>query len=678
MYHFKNYSILAQLKQKVLNIKRMKRINWYKRTVLSVACTGMVFSLMAQSSDVLMTIGKENVSKKEFEYVFKKNNNKNAANPDEKSLREYLDLYINFKLKVIEAKSLGMDTVGSFIKELGGYRKQLAAPYLTDKEVNEKLISEAYERSQKEIRASHILITCAEDASPKDTMAAFNKIMALRRRVVDKKEDFAKVALEASQDPSAKTNKGDLGYFSAFAMVYPFENVCYNTKVGAISMPFRTKFGYHLVKVYDQRPAQGEVKVAHIMLRTGDKASSIDSARAKEKIQEIYARLLKGEKFEELAKQYSEDKSSARSGGVLPLFGTGKMVMDFENQSFALKSVGDYSKPFTTPYGWHIVKLIEKKSPPTFEKAKDDLKARINRDTRSDLNKVSFIAKLKKNYQFTENKKALTTFYTGIDSSIVKSTFKKSSAKNPTDVLFYIQDKKYLVSDFAAFLESNLNTVSKESAAKAKNDLYENYTNKMLMDYEESKLDAKYPEFKSLMEEYRDGILLFELTDQKVWSAAVKDSAGLEAFFKNNQSKYMWPDRLNASIYTCANEEIAKTVRGLLKNKKVSQDSLLKRVNKENPLNLTIKTDKFEKGDNHVIDDIEWKKGTTKNMAINNTIVFVVVKEKLLSQPKLLSEVRGAATAEYQNYLEKAWLDTLRNKYPVSVNENVFKSLIAK
>jgi len=656
----------------------MKRINWYKRTVLSVACTGMVFSLMAQSSDVLMTIGKENVSKKEFEYVFKKNNNKNASNPDEKSLREYLDLYINFKLKVIEAKNLGMDTVSSFVKELGGYRKQLAAPYLTDKEVNERLISEAFERSQKEIRASHILINCAEDASPKDTLAAYNKIMALRKRIVDKREDFGKVALEASQDPSAKSNKGDLGYFSAFAMVYPFENVCFNTKVGTVSMPFRTKFGYHIVKVFDQRPAQGEVKVAHIMLRTGDKASAVDSARAKEKIQEIYSRLLKGEKFEDLAKQYSEDKSSAKSGGVLPVFGTGKMVMDFETQAFALKNSGDYSKPFTTAYGWHIVKLIERKGLPTFEKSKEDLKARINRDTRSDLNKVSFIAKLKKNYQFTENKKALATFNASIDSAILKSTFKKSMAKNPSDVLFSIQDKNYLVSDYAAFIESNLNTVAKESATKAKNDLYENYTNKMLMDYEESKLDAKYPEFKSLMEEYRDGILLFELTDQKVWSAAVKDSAGLEAFFKNNQSKYMWPDRLNASIYTCANEQTAKTVRGLLKNKKISQDSLLRRINKENPLNLTIKTDKFEKGDNHIIDDIEWKKGTTENMAINNTIVFVVVKEKLPSQPKLLSEVRGAATAEYQNYLEKVWLDTLRSKYPVSVNEAVFKTLIAK
>jgi peptidyl-prolyl cis-trans isomerase SurA len=655
----------------------MKRFNWYKRTILSVACIGMVFSVMAQNSDVLMTIGKENVSKKEFEYVFKKNN-KQALNPDEKSLREYLDLYINFKLKVIEAKSLGMDTVGSFIKELAGYRKQLAAPYLTDKEVNERLINEAWERSQKEIRASHILVNCTEDASPKDTLAAFNKIMALRKRIVERKEDFGKVASEGSQDPTAKNNKGDLGYFSAFAMVYPFESVCYTTKLGSVSMPFRTRYGYHIVKVVDTRPAQGEVKAAHIMIRFNEKATKQDTLKGKEKIDEIYARLVKGEKFDELAKQYSEDKASAKNGGAMQMFGTGKMVLEFEQQAFALKNIGDYSKPFTTPYGWHIVKLLERKAPPAFEKAKEDLKAKINRDTRSDLNKISFISKLKKNYSFTENNKALQYFYADLDSSLLKATFKKSQTKNPTELLFTIQGEKYLVSDFADYIVTAQLGITKESAFKVKKDLYDMYVSKMLMDYEEARLDAKYPEFKALMEEYRDGILLFELTDQKVWSAAVKDTAGLESFFKGNQIKYMWPDRLNATIYTCANAEIAKEVRALLKNKKITQDSLLRRVNKQNPLNLTIKTDKFEPGENSIIDGIAWKKGLSKDITSNNTVVFVSVKEKMKAQPKQFSEVRGAATADYQTYLEKNWLDNLRKKYPVAVNDPVFKSLISK
>lgn len=656
----------------------MKQNYWYKKAILSVASMGIVVSGMSQNPDVLMTIGNEKISKKEFEYVFKKNNSKSSVKPDEKSLKEYLDLYINFKLKVIEAKSLGMDTVTSFVKELAGYRKQLATPYLTDKDVNEKLINEAWERSQKEIRASHILINCSEDASPKDTLAAYTKIMNLRKRIVEKKEDFGKIAMEYSQDPSAKNNKGDLGYFSVFAMVYPFENASYNTKQGSVSMPFRTRFGYHIVKVVDTRPAQGEVKAAHIMLRLNDKTTKADSLKAKEKIDEIYNRLLKGEKFEDLAKQYSEDKASAKNSGVLPPFGTGKMVFEFESQVFALKNTGDYTKPFQTPYGWHIAKLIERKAPPTFEKSREEIKNKINRDTRSDLNRISFVNKLKKNYNFIENTKAVEMFFAGNDSAIFKAMFKKENVKNPNDVLFTINGKKYLGSDLGTYVIINQHSVNKESLTKTRKNLYDDFVSKSLIDYEETKLDEKYPEFKALMEEYRDGILLFELTDQKVWSAAVKDSAGLENFFKVNQAKYTWPDRLDATIYTCSNEATAQSVRSLLKNKKISQDSLLRRVNKENPLNLTIKSDKFEKSENAIIDGIKWKKGLSENIPVNNTVVFVKVKEKINSQPKKLSEVRGAATADYQNYLEKEWLETLRKKYPVSVNDSVFQTLIAK
>jgi peptidyl-prolyl cis-trans isomerase SurA len=242
------------------------------------------FGTFAQNTNTLMTVGSDKVGKQEFENVFKKNNSKMAANPDEKTLREYLDLYINFKLKVLEAKSFGMDTAASFKKELAGYRKQLAAPYLTDKEVTEQLINEAYDRSKKEIRASHILINCKEDASAKDTLAAYNKIMAIRKKILEKKEDFGKVAMESSEDPSAKTNKGDLGFFSVFAMVYSFENACYKAKQGTVTMPFRTKYGYHIVKVVDSRPAQGEVKVAHIMLRATAKLSKEDSLRNQNKI----------------------------------------------------------------------------------------------------------------------------------------------------------------------------------------------------------------------------------------------------------------------------------------------------------------------------------------------------------------------------------------------------------
>lgn len=656
----------------------MKNLTWSKKIYFSAAAMLIGLSAFAQNANTLMTVGGDKVTKQEFENVFKKNNAKLAANPDEKTLREYLDLYINFKLKVLEAKSYGMDTAASFRKELAGYRKQLAAPYLTDKEVTEQLIMEAYERSKKEIRASHILVTCKEDASPKDTLAAFNKIMAIRKRILEKKEDFGKAAMESSEDPSAKTNKGDLGFFSVFAMVYSFENACYKAKQGVVSMPFRTKYGYHIVKVVDTRPAQGEVKVAHIMLRATAKLTKEDSVRNQNKINEVYKMLTAGQKFEDLAKQYSEDKGSSKYGGVLPVFGTGKMVPEFESEAFALKNVNDYSKPFTTSYGWHIVKLLERKALPSFEAAKADIKAKISRDSRADVNKKSFIVKLKNEYKFTETTASLKKFYAKADSSLAVTAFKKQETANPKDPIFTIGTSVYTVADYADFLSQYQFNMFKDNMPKSKKEAYDNFVNKTLLDYEENRLDQKYPEFKILMEEYRDGILLFELTDQKVWSAAVKDTVGLERFFEQSKANYQWGDRLDASIYTCANESIANEVRKLIKNKKITEDSLLRRINKSNPLNLSIKSDKFEKGENAIVDGLAWKKGVTDNIAANNTVVFVKIKSKINAQTKALNEVRGTVTADYQNKLEKEWIAVLKQKYPVQVDDSVFRTLFAK
>ncbi len=656
----------------------MKNLTWSKKIYFSAAAMLIGLSAFAQNANTLMTVGGDKVTKQEFENVFKKNNAKLAANPDEKTLREYLDLYINFKLKVLEAKSYGMDTAASFRKELAGYRKQLAAPYLTDKEVTEQLIMEAYERSKKEIRASHILVTCKEDASPKDTLAAFNKIMAIRKRILEKKEDFGKAAMESSEDPSAKTNKGDLGFFSVFAMVYSFENACYKAKQGVVSMPFRTKYGYHIVKVIDTRPAQGEVKVAHIMLRATAKLTKEDSVRNQNKINEVYKMLTAGQKFEDLAKQYSEDKGSSKYGGVLPVFGTGKMVPEFESEAFALKNVNDYSKPFTTSYGWHIVKLLERKALPSFEAAKADIKAKISRDSRADVNKKSFIVKLKNEYKFTETTASLKKFYAKADSSLAVTAFKKQETANPKDPIFTIGTSVYTVADYADFLSQYQFNMFKDNMPKSKKEAYDNFVNKTLLDYEENRLDQKYPEFKILMEEYRDGILLFELTDQKVWSAAVKDTVGLERFFEQSKANYQWGDRLDASIYTCANESIANEVRKLIKNKKITEDSLLRRINKSNPLNLSIKSDKFEKGENAIVDGLAWKKGVTDNIAANNTVVFVKIKSKINAQTKALNEVRGTVTADYQNKLEKEWIAVLKQKYPVQIDDSVFRTLFAK
>lgn len=653
------------------------------RYFLALLLTGTVLcgqipmkALAQQKAPVLLTIGNEKVTKSEFEGIYNKNNQKQSSKPDEKTLRDYLNLYVNFRLKVQEAERLGLDTVPAFVRELATYRKQLSQPYLTDKEVTEKLIAEAYARSKKEVRASHILITCADNASAKDTLVAYNRIMSLRKRIVDGKESFATVAKTFSDDPSAKQNLGDLGFFTAFTMVYPFESVAYNTPKGQVSMPVRTKFGYHLLKVIDDRPAQGEVKASHILIRIPKNTLKADSIQIKAKIDEVYKRLNNGESFEELAKVYSDDKSSAQKGGLMGSFGTGKMVPEFEAAAFALQNDGDYSAPFMSSYGWHIVKRLEKKEIPGYNELLPEIKSKIARDSRSELNRQSFIAKLKKEYAFKEDIKARDEVVSKLDSTLFIGKWDPAKGAGLTKTIFIIKDEKYTQEEFINYIANNQFRIPKDEFSMIVKKLYNEFVDDMMMEYEQVHLESKYEEFRKLMQEYHDGILLFELTDKMVWSKAVKDTIGLETFFNTNKEKYKWNTRLDAVIYTVKDEGISKEVRKLLKNKAISSDSLMTIINQLNPLNLTIQENKFEKGDNSIIDGIEWKKGITDDMVQGKNIVFVRVKEKLAPAYKTLDEVRGAVIAEYQNYLEKQWVEELRSKNSFTVDEPVFKSLL--
>lgn len=622
---------------------------------------------------VILNIAGEDIPKSEFERVFKKNNNK-ETDYSHKAVTDYLRLYINYKLKVREALESGMDTVQSFVDELAGYRKQLAQPYLVDKEVSENLLREAYERMKTDLRASHILIKCDPNALPKDTLEAFNKGIKVRGEIL-RGMDFNAAAKKYSDDPSAKDNAGDLGYFSAMQMVYPFESAAYSTKQGEISQPVRTRFGYHLIKVTDSRPAQGEVRVAHIMVKIAAGASADDSVKAVQKANEIYEKLKAGEKFEDLARQYSDDPGSAKSGGALPMFGTGRMVPEFERAAFDLKNPGDYTRPVRTSYGLHIIRLLEKKPLGSYEALQSDIKQRVSKDSRSDLSRSSMITKIKSKYGFKEMPKAKAEFMTRIDTTLPEGKWTADKASGLNLPLFSLGPRSYTQQDFASYVANHQSKRAQgadpKSIAEA---LHTEFINESCLAYEESKLDSLYPDFRNLMQEYRDGILLFELTDKKVWSKAVKDTAGLKDFYEKNKFNYMWADRLEATIYTCANADIASQTRKLMK-KIDDVDTLMARVNKNSQLNLQVKYGKFVKGENEIIDKIEWTPGTTKDMAKDNQVVFVKVHKMLPSQPKSLEEAKGLVTADYQNTLEKEWISSLQAKYPVKVYEEVVESV---
>jgi peptidyl-prolyl cis-trans isomerase SurA len=648
-----------------------------KKHFLVFALLASFIIVKAQEKDpVILTIAGENIPKSEFERVFRKNNNKDSTY-DKKAVEDYLQLYINYKLKVKEALELGMDTVKSFNDELGGYRKQLAQPYLVDKQVGESLLREAYDRMKTDVRASHILIKCEQNALPKDTIEAYNKAMKVRAEVT-KGGDFSAIAKKYSDDPSAKENGGDLGFFTALQMVYPFESAAYSLKQGDVSMPVRTRFGYHIIKVTDTRPDQGEVKVAHIMVKVPLNAKGEDSAKAVQKINEIAGKLRAGEKFEDLAKQFSEDASSAKNGGVLPPFGTGRMVPEFEKAAFALTTTGSYSDPVRTAYGWHIIKLIERKGIGSFEDVQADLKQKVQKDSRSELSKSSMIARIKDKYNFKENPKAKDEFMKVVDSTLVQGKWTADKAANLNHEMFSLGNKSYTQQDFAKYVVDHQTRHETSGApSMVAGSMYNEWTKDAALAFEETKLDSLYPDFKNLMQEYRDGILLFELTDKKVWSKAVKDTAGLKDFYEKNKSNYMWPARVDATVYTCANADISKQVRSLMK-KIDDDDTLMSRINKTSQLNLQVKSGKFAKGDNDVVDKVEWKQGVSPDMQLDKQVAFVNIKKVLPPAPKSLDEAKGLITADYQNVLEKEWISSLRAKYPVIVHQEVVDTVAKK
>ncbi|WP_289030226.1 peptidylprolyl isomerase, partial [uncultured Algoriphagus sp.] len=635
--------------------------------------------LCAQEKDpVLLTVDGQNITLSEFEAVYKKNNRDETV--DQEDLKEYLDLYINFRLKVREAETLGMDTVKKFIQELKGYQKQLAKPYLTDKEVTEKLVQEAYDRSLKDIRASHILLKIGPDALPKDTLKVYNEIMKIRKNAL--KGEFAALAKKHSEDPSAKDNGGDLGWFSALRMVYPFESAAYNTPVGEISNPVRTRFGYHIIKVVDQRDALGEMRAAHIMIKTGPEASEEQIKAAKTKIDEVKDLLDKEQNFEDLAKKYSEDRGSANKGGALPVFGTGRMVPEFEAAAFGLKEDGDYSDPVLTEYGWHIVKRLEKLPVASFEESEKNLRAKVAKDSRSQMSKTVVLNRVKKEYGFVENRKNLDAVLSLLDSTLIDGNWDASHGADMKEVVFSIGKKNFTQADFVEYIGTHQTRRRKEELAVIMNGMFGKYVEESLIAYEEARLPEKYPEYKALLKEYRDGILLFDLTDEKVWSKAVKDTSGLKAFHEENRDKFMWGKRLDAEIFYCQKDSILESLAKMLKKRSKkwkknnpSTNSILEQFNSTSSLNLRLEFDKYEENEEEVLKNIAWEKGLQGPFKDGNNQIFVIVKDVLEPEPKTLKEARGLVTAEYQNHLEKEWIAELREKYKYSANAELLKQI---
>lgn len=638
-----------------------------------------------KGTETLITVADEKVSVDEFLYVYQKNN-PSADAIDQNDLKEYLDLYVNFRLKVKEAKALGLDTLTSFKKELEGYRKQLAQPYFKDTEMEQFLLEQAYERKLTDIRASHILIKLDKNASPEDTLTAYNRAIELRNQYL-KEKDFSALAALNSDDPSAKDvagdqakpgrkgNHGDLGYFTVFDMVYPFENGAYNTKVNEVSMPVRTDYGYHLIYVTDRQPAMGQAQVAHIYVAHPKSSEPADSLKARQKIDSAYNALVSGEKFEDVVKKYSEDKGSVSIGGKLPWFGVNRMVPEFIITTRTLENPGDYSEPFQTVFGWHIITLLERKPVGTFEEEKLGLQNRLNKDRRISLSEENVINRIKKEYGFKEYPEAKEKLFATLDTTLLKGQWDAQKAEDLNKTLVTIGDKKYSQYDFAKIIAEKQNDRITDITAFF-NDTYAKFVHDICIEYEDNMLAVKYPEFKRLVQEYHDGILLFDLTDKKVWSKAVKDTTGLQNYYNNHKDSYMWGERVEAVVYLVSNNSSVKIEAVQSKAKqKLSVDEILGTFNVDSVTNVTAERGFFSKGDNEIIDQVEWHRGISNIIPTKRGLAFADILEVINPMPKSLDEARGLITADYQAFLEEEWIKELKSKYPVSIDQEILSQI---
>ncbi len=642
-----------------------------KLTFFLIFISLFIFNSFSQKTNpVVFTINNDEVKLDEFLTVYRKNNAKETSIKIE-NLEEYLDLYINFKLKVKEALSLKMDTNSNFIKELEGYKKQLAKPFMIDKKMEEAIINEAYERMKQDIRVKHILIRLAPDASPEDSIKAYNKIVEARKRILNG-EQFEKVAMEISEDPSAKQNGGDLGYFTSLEMVYPFETAAYNSKIGDLTMPVRTKFGYHLLYTIDKRDALIEMQVAHIMAKFPKDATVNDSLNAKKKIDDIYARLKAGEDFEKLAKELSDDNVYGPKGGVLPWFSNRGTLLEFEMEAVKLKNNGDYSAPIKTKLGWHIIKRIGKNNLASFEEKVPDIKQKITRDTRNLKASNSFINQLKKDYAFKKYDKNISSIYSTLDSSIYKKEWSLSKVKNLDKPVFELNGMVYTKRDLAKHIEDNQAAAKTLPINKLGETYYNNFEYTSIYNFELTKLDSKYPEFKMLMQEYKDGILLFELTNEKVWNKAVKDSLGLVNYYNVNSNKYLQKEKVDADIYIVENKEIANKLKSYLsKNTNATKEQIEGKFK-----NTKIEQGTYEQGVNQYINNCKWAVGMSEVLTVNQQFVIVNIKKLIEAAPKALDDVKGLVIADYQTELEKKWLSELKNKYKITINKEALKEAL--
>ncbi len=651
---------------------------------LVITCLISGIGMTSGYAQTLFTYGTHSVAKDDFLRVYKKNSMNKAPDMSDTALRSYLDLYALFKMKVAEADKEHLDTIDKIQKDLDSYRKQLAKNYLTDEQVTNKLIREAYDRGKEDVHVKHIMISCPPGS---DSTLAFKKADSLYNLIATNKAKFEDIAKQYSDDKGSRENGGDIGFMTSLQTVYPIENAAYNTPVGKMSKPFRTQFGYHIIKVIERKADRGQVKVAQILFLSPKSKGEEGMAQAKKRADSTLAAIKGGASFAVMARQLSDDKYTVYDSGMMKPFGVGRMTPAFENAAFDLKKPGDVSEPIRTEYGYHLIKLIAKMPIQPYDSVYTQLKHKVENDSRAGTARDIFMNKIKEKNGFKENTENVNEMVDKIvkatpDTGKSKGMFKASDLSNMNKTLFTLAGKNYLQNDFVKFLDNLTHGRLSGPKVAAVKDAYALYQTNVVTDFQEHKLVDENPEFKLQMEEYRDGIMLFELMDRNVWSKATKDTVGLKAFYEAHKNKYMWEAGFEGSVYTFKNKAALDTAQLLMNgNPKMTDEDLIKALNNSTtPDRVAIQRGRYEFSKFRDASRDELTKDKKKIMPLSNGTYKMVVARTIYNEPgnKTLEEARGYVVAEYQDALEKEWNAKMKATYPVKVNEKTFATMVKK
>ena len=645
----------------------MKR-KWF---VMIVAC----FLLIKASSQTLFTYGKYPVSVSEFLHAYNKNNTAPVADKA-KAIRAYLNLYIASRLKIREAYERRYDTLPQQKEELSNLRMQILENYMNDPESFNKLLNEAFQRTQKDIHIAHIFISFLNASGQADSTAAKQKAGDAYQRL-KKGEDFSKIAKQYSNDPAVIQNNGDVGYITVFTLPYAFENIVYSLPVNNISVPYKSKAGYHIFKKLGERNAVGKLTAAQILLAIPPGSDEATISQITLRADSLYNRLLKGDDFSKLASQYSNDISSSATGGIMPVFGIGQYEPAFENVILALKN-GEISKPFRTSHGYHIVKRISVvpiQADRNNKRFMDDIRQKVEQSDRMKTAADVLYAKVIQKTpveKFPYRNAELWVLTDSILDNKPVSIILKMNRQSP---LFKLGGKTFKVSDWINYAQ-NYRYKQNGTGVKPYEQVMEEFIHSVALQYYRDHLELFNEEFRNQVNEFRDGNLFFEIMQREIWGRMQTDTAALIAYFEKHKNNYSWKQSADVVIFFCSDETTSRILYGLVKQNPAGWRSIADGLGEK----VVADSGRHEWSQIPNGNKAALKPGMITAPVLNktdNSASFAYVLA-LYPNPAIRSfdEAKGLVINDYQVELEDKWVEALKKKYPVKVNEKVLQTIL--